>query len=465
MKVTQLWAALAVVSRSEAACSHTCAQNALAFAYSYGYGFYPYGLFTRNMENPTANTLYHQRDLAKPGSVNVVRPNADTVYTVAFYDVSSSDLVLSIPKIEDRYWVFPFYDPYGDNLVNLGSISNSTPGEYLIRYDPDNVGLQTENVKGGYQGYVNLAGPYAISMTRILVRETIGDIVEVRNIQNKMNLTERLRFDTGSPIAPPLNLSLFTDTAYMPGPNTTLDQACMKLAARLAPYNPPYIVGDRSWIAEKLSQAGMSDGHWIQPEGTNLTAAVAAVNASITAFRSQPGTVNNHGNNWTSNTVIGKYDSYYQMRYYIAFRGYLALTNEQTTYPSYPNIVLNASQAALFSFNVKPKITSRGFWSLTVYGEDQYLIPNDLSRYSIGDRSNMTLSNGQPLASENDGPFQILMQGSDIPPPKNWTNNWLPSSAGGGTLTVNLRWYGAETSMTNGSYIYPKVTIIDAIRT
>jgi hypothetical protein len=43
----------------------------------------------------------------------VVRPNADTVYSALFVDISDSDLVITIPEIDgDRYWVTPFYDLY-----------------------------------------------------------------------------------------------------------------------------------------------------------------------------------------------------------------------------------------------------------------------------------------------------------------------------------------------------------------
>ena len=41
---------------------------------------------------------------------HVVRPNVDTLYLSAILDLSQRDLIVDIPLIKDRYWLFPFYD-------------------------------------------------------------------------------------------------------------------------------------------------------------------------------------------------------------------------------------------------------------------------------------------------------------------------------------------------------------------
>jgi len=109
----------------------------------------------------------------------------------------------------------------------------------------------------------------------------------------------------------------------------------------------------------------------------------------------------------------------------------------------------------------KSSLQSTGFWSLTAYA-DNYLIPNDRIIYALGDRSKLTYPDGSsiygPNASSSDCPFQILVQPADVTPPSNWTNDWLPSSAGGGNMSLVLRWYGATGSLTDGSFVYPVVT-------
>lgn len=219
-----------------------------------------------------------------------------------------------------------------------------------------------------------------------------------------------------------------------------------------------------------LTEAGAKpDGSFEQQPGTNLTAASTAAKASAAILLSDPQYLLDLGGNWTvkNASIIGNYGSFYQARYQIAGVGYLALTQDQAIYPSYlyrKTISISADQAALFTFSAKPKVSTGGFWSMTAYSGDGYLVPNSISRYALGDRSNLTFPDGAALnASEEDRSFQILVQPSDVAPPANWTSNWLPAPAGGGSASLSLRLYGAEDVMTNGPYIYPKVEIINAV--
>lgn len=42
----------------------------------------------------------------------MVRPNADTIYSVVMFDLSHSDLIIEVPEMpQDRYWVFPIVTP------------------------------------------------------------------------------------------------------------------------------------------------------------------------------------------------------------------------------------------------------------------------------------------------------------------------------------------------------------------
>jgi hypothetical protein len=42
-------------------------------------------------------------------------------------------------------------------------------------------------------------------------------------------------------------------------------------------------------------------------------------------------------------------------------------------------------------------------------------------------------------SSTGDEPFDILLQAADVQPPANWTSNWLPAPAGGGSISVNRK--------------------------
>lgn len=180
-----------------------------------------------------------------------------------------------------------------------------------------------------------------------------------------------------------------------------------------------------------------------------------------------PGGRLDHGNGWSSSypDCMGLFHSNYAARYYIAKFGYLGLTKEQAIYPSLSGpLRIEANQAILVEFSRRPVLVDSGFWSLTAYDADQYLVPNDLRRYCLGDRDKLTFPDQTPLSDQGkDGEFYILLQAADNAPPAKWRGNWLPTPAGGGKMSVTMRWYGAMEEMLCGTYKYPKLIHIDAI--
>lgn len=90
------------------------------------------------------------------------------------------------------------------------------------------------------------------------------------------------------------------------------------------------------------------------------------------------------------------------------------------------NLQLANGESYLFTFSGKPPIASDGFWSLTIYNSQGFLIENPLNKYEVGDRSNITYPDGTmvygPGAVRRDGKFQVLIQAANMPPPRNWTN-------------------------------------------
>ena len=56
------------------------------------------------------NTINAQQQLASLSSAAVVKPNVDTIYNRVIVDLSETDLELRIPPIDDRFWIYPFYD-------------------------------------------------------------------------------------------------------------------------------------------------------------------------------------------------------------------------------------------------------------------------------------------------------------------------------------------------------------------
>jgi hypothetical protein len=48
-----------------------------------------------------------QSELASVAVAAVVKPNVDTLYSRVIIDLSQEDLVLTVPNITDRFYIFP----------------------------------------------------------------------------------------------------------------------------------------------------------------------------------------------------------------------------------------------------------------------------------------------------------------------------------------------------------------------
>jgi hypothetical protein len=43
----------------------------------------------------------------------------------------------------------------------------------------------------------------------------------------------------------------------------------------------------------------------------------------------------------------------------------------------------------------KPSVANGGFWSLSMYNSDGFLVENQLNKYGVGDRNNITYLGGE----------------------------------------------------------------------
>ncbi|KUL85036.1 hypothetical protein ZTR_07758 [Talaromyces verruculosus] len=99
-----------------------------------------------------------------------------------------------------------------------------------------------------------------------------------------------------------------------------------------------HVVSDRAWIAGALEKAGISsDGTFTQPEGTDLSLAVATANTLAATSRNVFGLSESLGNSWTQTAAVisDDFQSFYAARMFSAQRGYLILTRDQVAYPGY----------------------------------------------------------------------------------------------------------------------------------
>ena len=79
------------------------------------------------------NQLVHKTELLGPDFKDVVRPNNDTLYSFAWLVLRSQPVVVTVPRIEDRYFSIQLVDMFTNNLGYIGTrTTGSKAGSYLV---------------------------------------------------------------------------------------------------------------------------------------------------------------------------------------------------------------------------------------------------------------------------------------------------------------------------------------------
>lgn len=106
---------------------------------------------------------------------------------------------------------------------------------------------------------------------------------------------------------------------------------------------------------------------------------------------------------------------------------------------------LNGQNKYILHFEKDQLPPVEAFWSLTMYGSDFYLVPNEINRYAIAEYT--------PAHEYNeDGSLDIYIQKDQQ---KSNDSNWLPAPEGDFNLV--LRMYQPTAKVLNGTYEIPGV--------
>ena len=114
--------------------------------------------------------------------------------------------------------------------------------------------------------------------------------------------------------------------------------------------------------------------------------------------------------------------------------------------------MLDGTHSYDIHFKGRPPVRADGFWSLTVYDKNSYLVPNNEKRYSVGDRS--------PVIKDKDGSFIIKISSNK---PMN-SYNWLPCpSSGNFSLTLRMYLPLEDALKQTKSISMPEIVCLDCL--
>jgi hypothetical protein len=148
------------------------------------------------------------------------------------------------------------------------------------------------------------------------------------------------------------------------------------------------------------------------------------------------GGVGERVNGWSSgfSGATGRYGIRYDARAAVARLGLGALPPEEATYfagcqsAGEQSLIGTQNYSLHFAAGQLPPV--RGFWSLTMYGEDGYFVANPIHRFAIGDRDALKIN--------GDGSLDLLIQHDA--PGGDRDSNWLPAPSGKFNLSLRLFW-------------------------
>lgn len=166
-------------------------EDIATLAYIWGYplvtvaGSFTYYTNPKTAPNPgegPTNTISFARQLSNTTYVQYVSPNVNVLYGNAWLDLTKGPVVLTIPPIPDRYYVFQFMDSFGSVFRYVGArTTGSTGGVYLV------VGPEWNGQVPSGMTEIKTPTNLAWISNRILVKG-LSDLHNIHAIQDQIGL-------------------------------------------------------------------------------------------------------------------------------------------------------------------------------------------------------------------------------------------------------------------------------------
>jgi len=377
----------------------------------------------------------------------VVRPNFDTLYSVAWLDLTKEPMVISAPDTNGRYYLLPMLDMWTDVFASPGWRTTGTQaGNFLV-------------VPHGWNGSV------PASMTRIDAPTPYVWIIGRTKTDGPQDYDAVHRIQAGYKVTPlsqwgkspvPAKFAVDPTVDMKTPPKELVDRMTagqyFAYAAELLRVNPPHMT-DQPMIAQ-LKKIGIEPGKSFDLDKAAPAVRDALARAPADAQRLMAWKVPTLArvvNGWSINTdTMGVYGNYYLKRAIVSQLGLGANVPEDAIYPL--NLVdesgkpLDGANKYTLHFEKGETPPVGAFWSVTLYDADGFQVANPINRFAI--------SSWMPLEFNGDGSLDLFIQKDS--PGADREANWLPAPNGPFNLTMRL--YAPKADVLVGKWGPPPVT-------
>ena len=415
------------------------AQEIAVDAYIFGYPLVTMEMTRRvmtNVEEPSGTRapqgqFCNMRTYPDASFRDVTAPNADTLYSSAWLDVSKEPWVLSLPDEGDRYFLFPMLDAWTTVFQVPGKRTAGDKAHTYAITGPKWSGKLPE-------GVIEYKSPTAIVwiLGRTYCTGTPEDYKAVHALQNQTTLIplssygKEYELPKGK-IDPEIDMK----TAVRDQVDKLDAAAYFKLMAALMKDNPP-AEADTPMVA-KMAKIGIVPGEEFDPKKLGTEAAKGLDSAPQLALKkimAQFGKGGKKVNGWEIFTETGIYGTNYADRALVTAIGLGANRPQDAVYPTSD---LNAdgkpysgANKYVMHFEKGQTPPVDGFWSLTMYNAEYFFVANPLNKYTVSPRDS--------LKYNEDGSLDIYIQHES--PGKEKEANWLPAPKDQFKLMLRLYW-------------------------
>ncbi len=395
-------------------------------------------------EKAPVNQLMHAKSLAGAEFRQVVTPNVDTLYSQIFFDLSEEPLVLHKPAA-DRYLMYQVMDAWSDTAAVLGTGGDGQEERTYLLTGPNYTGEIPE-------GMVQVQIPTSIGW---IIGRTVcygpDDLENIYEIQNRMDARPLSVYLNGGAL-PKGIYDAANDGIPIRMVVDMEPQTYFNRFNRLLEDNPAYTEDEA--VMESFASLGIGAGLTFDASilGENAADQWKAMLGNLTDeltesaghFMIQNGSFRFWGD------PISRFGTEYDYRCLVAIAGFGANPVDAAVYMRGGNDnkgdELSGENNYVLHFNAGalPPVKENGFWSITAYGEDDFLIDNELDRYSISDRSPFTLN--------PDGSLDLYLQAEA---PDENQENWLPVGREGFHLFMRI--YQPTDDVLDGTWKAPSI--------
>ena len=383
----------------------------------------------------------------------VSAPNADTLYSLAWLDLSEP-LVFSHPDMGKRFYLF--------EMVDLWMTAFETPGVRTAGGEAANYLLTGPGWKGDVPAgmkHIPVATHYMVILGRTYADGTEADYEAVNALQAEYKITPLSAW--GKPFAykapavvkdPGFSMTDKPQEAIL-----ALDTAAyFNMMTRLMGAAAPPAKEDAPLLA-RMATIGIEPGKPFDAAKLSPEVQAALKDLPKTALQKIEANKEKMGsivNGWVISKGLGVYGTDYMKRAVVAAYGWPANREKDAVYPytevdSEGKPLTGANKYTLtFAKGETPPVN--GFWSITMYEIDQgwWFTPNALNKFTVSPRNN--------LKYNADGSLTLYFQRES--PGKEKEANWLPAPAGAFIPMMRMYW-PKETAPTilDGSWAPPAV--------